>query len=154
MTRRLAPSCRNFCAGAAACLVAVAPRDGAEALDAPLAPPPAVPDDLDDAETVDEAFATLDDQRRRLTRGHGAALAERLVGLCEASLTGDARNADAAVRPRPMLLATIDAEALLDRDRTPGWLLHTLAGGRMMLMPPIGTMLASFFDLFGSPGLS
>ena len=33
--------------------------------------------------------------------------------------------------PRPLLLATVDLEALLDQARTPGWLLHTLAGGRM-----------------------
>ena len=29
------------------------------------------------------------------------------------------------------MLATIDLDALLDITRTPGWLLHTLAGGRM-----------------------
>ena len=61
-----------------------------------------------------------------LTREHGARLARRLRDLCEQSLAGDL---DAA--PRPMLLATIDLGSLLDRDTTPGWLLHTLSGGRM-----------------------
>jgi hypothetical protein len=32
-----------------------------------------------------------------------------------------------------LLLATIDLHALLDQDTTPGWLLHTLTGGRMKI---------------------
>lgn len=107
----------------------------AEGLDAPLGPPPTVPDDLEDQDSLDEAFDTLDQQRRNLTRRHGTALAERLVALCEASL-GDRTStqphgAASGTRPRPLLLATVGLEALLDGTRTPGWLLHTLAGGRM-----------------------
>ena len=98
----------------------------AEALDAPLAPPPAAPHDLTDDAAVAEAYDTLDEQRRQLTREHGARLARRLRDLCEQSLAGDP---DAA--PRPLLLATIGLDSLLDRDTTPGWLLHTLSGGRM-----------------------
>ena len=37
----------------------------AEALDAPLAPPPAAPDDLSDEDAVAEAYDTLDEQRRQ-----------------------------------------------------------------------------------------
>src|SRR5690606_31545153 len=55
----------------------------AEALDAPLAPPPATPDDLTDDEAVAEAYDTLDEQRRQLARQHGARLARRLLDLCE-----------------------------------------------------------------------
>ena len=100
----------------------------AEALDAPLGPPVAAPDDLDDADAVDAAFDELDQRRRDLVRGHGEALADRLVALCEDHLAGGAQKRPA---PRPLLLATVDLEALLDQTRTPGWLLHTLAGGRM-----------------------
>jgi hypothetical protein len=32
-----------------------------------------------------------------------------------------------------LLLATIGIDALLDQDATPGWLLHTLTGGRMKI---------------------
>ena len=60
----------------------------AEALDAPLGPPVAVPDDLDDADAVDAAFDELDARRRALVRGHGAAMADRLVALCEGDLAG------------------------------------------------------------------
>jgi hypothetical protein len=117
----------------------------AEALDAPLGPPVAAPDDLDDT-AVEHAHEQLDGRRRALTRGHGRRLADRLVGLCERDLAGTRPTAgaaatdapdDAAVAtgrtPRPLLLATVDLEALLDRTRTPGWLLHTLAGGRMRI---------------------
>ena len=107
----------------------------AEALDAPLGPPVAAPDDLSDQQAVDDAFDQLDTQRRALTLTHGTALADRLVALCEDHLAGHAGEpaVDGSDRPapRPLLLATIDLEALLDRARTPGWLLHTLAGGRM-----------------------
>ena len=102
----------------------------AEALDAPLGPPVAAPDDLSDDEAVDAAFDELDDRRRALIRGHGAALADRLVALCERDLAGTCDD-DGVTAPRPLLLATVDLEALLDQTRTPGWLLHTLAGGRM-----------------------
>ena len=44
----------------------------AEALDAPLAPPPATPDDLTDDGAVAEGYDTLDEQRRQLTRQYGA----------------------------------------------------------------------------------
>ena len=46
---------------------------------------------------------------------------------------GDGSGPDDTARPapRPLLLATVELEALLDQTRTPGWLLHTLAGGRM-----------------------
>ena len=101
----------------------------AEALDAPLGPPVAVPDDLDDQDAVDAALDQLDQRRRALVRGHGAALADRLVALCEDHLAGTSATERPA--PRPLLLATIDLDALLDATRTPGWLLHTLAGGRM-----------------------
>ena len=105
----------------------------AEALDAPLGPPVATPDDLDDADAVEAAFDQLDAHRRALTRGHGRRLADRLVALCERDLAGtDGTVAhDGAPTPRPMLLATVGLDALLDDVRTPGWLLHTLAGGRM-----------------------
>jgi hypothetical protein len=132
----------------------------AEALDAPLGPPVAAPDDLDDDTAVEHAHEQLDGRRRALTRGHGRRLADRLVKLCETDLAGarpdigdtpdsiglsgrsaagtDAERHDTPVpashrTPRPLLLATIDLEALLDRTRTPGWLLHTLAGGRMKI---------------------
>ena len=109
----------------------------AEALDAPLGPPVAVPDDLDDPDAVDAAFDELDERRRALTRGHGRALADRLVALCARDLAGtdgsrgSADGPGGASRARPLVVATIDLEALLDQNRTPGWLLHTLAGGRM-----------------------
>ena len=102
----------------------------AEALDAPLGPPVAPPDALDDSEAVDEAFDQLDARRRALTRGYGKALADRLVALCEADLAGTAGDGRA---PRPLLLATVDLEALLDDARVPGWVLHTLPGGRMKI---------------------
>ena len=102
----------------------------AEALDAPLGPPPAVPDDLDDPDAVEAAHDSLDEQRRALTRQHGQQLAERLVGLCEGSLAGRAGDGT-SIPPRPLLLATVDLASLLDQTRTPGWVLHTLAGGRM-----------------------
>ena len=102
----------------------------AEALDAPLGPPVAVPDDLDDPDAVDAAFDQLDERRRALVRGHGTALADRLVALCEDQLAGVSAAGERAA-PRPLLLATVDLEALLDQTRMPGWLLHTLAGGRM-----------------------
>lgn len=103
----------------------------AEALDAPLGPPPA-PEDLDDPDAVEAACDSLDEQRRALTRQHGQRLAGRLVELCEASLVGRTDDGT-AVPPRPLLLATIDIDSLLDRTRTPGWVLHTLAGGRMQV---------------------
>ncbi|HKJ56750.1 MAG TPA: hypothetical protein VJ978_12270, partial [Nitriliruptoraceae bacterium] len=111
----------------------------AEALDSGLAPP-ASPDDLDDLDDDAAAglFASLDDQRRAHTRDHGTRMARRLVDLCERALSGTLPStSDGAVpsgspgRARPLLLATIDADALLDATRTPGWLLHTLVGGRM-----------------------
>ncbi len=104
----------------------------AEALDAGLLPPSMAPEDLAqlDADEVDDLFDSLDDQRRSHTRLHGAQMARRLVDLCERSLAGSVTEADAP-RARPLLLATIGLEALLDATRTPGWLLHTLAGGRM-----------------------
>ncbi len=104
----------------------------AEALDAPLGPPVAVPGDLSDDDAVDAAFDQLDARRRAMTRQHGRAMADRLLGLCEDALAGRPDASDAEVAPpRPMLLATIDLDALLDQTRTPGWLLTTLAGGRM-----------------------
>ncbi len=125
----------------------------AEALDAALPAPSTAPRELDalDDDELDELFDSLDDQRRAHTRDHGASMAQRLVGLCERALamprsSGQHDNPDSThVNPdgeagtsarsarsaRPLLLATIDAAALLDDARTPGWLLHTLAGGRM-----------------------
>lgn len=103
----------------------------AEALDAPLGPPVAPPDDLADTDAVDAAFDQLDAQRRALTKHHGRRLADRLVALCEADLGGGAADPDARATARPLLLATVDLDALLDATRTPGWLLHTLAGGHM-----------------------
>jgi hypothetical protein len=109
----------------------------AEALatDAPPPSPPPVtgPDTLDDQE-LDGQYATLDDHARRHTRDHGGAMAARLVELCARDLAGSRGNeaSDGDPRPaRPLLLATVDLDALLDSTRTPGWLLHTLAGGRM-----------------------
>jgi hypothetical protein len=104
----------------------------AEALDAALGPPPAVDADdladMDDAD-VDTLVESLDDRRRAHTRQHGARMARRLVDLCAASLGG---APDAGGRAaRPLVVATVGLDALLDEDRTPGWLLHTLAGGRM-----------------------
>ena len=103
----------------------------AEALDAPVGPPVSVPDDLDDADAVDAAFDQLDERRAALSRGHGRALADRLVALCERDLAGTSPDDGEGRGARPMLLGTIDLDALLDQTRTPGWLLHTLAGGRM-----------------------
>ena len=104
----------------------------AEALDAALGPPPAVdPGDLTDMDggDVDALVDSLEDQRRAHTRQHGARMARRLVDLCAASLGG---TPHAGGRPaRPLVVATVGMDALLDADRTPGWLLHTLAGGRM-----------------------
>ncbi len=115
----------------------------AEAFDAALPAPPAAPthpnelDEFDD-EAVDDLFDTLDDQRRAHTRDRGSQMADRLVDLCERALAGGASHADdsndtggRSGRGRPMLQVVIDADALLDATRTPGWLLHTLAGGRM-----------------------
>ncbi len=108
----------------------------AEALDAALAPPPARDPHGLHPDEAEDLFATLDDQRLIHTRDHGARMAARLVDLCEHALApvgsgGDVANRLAPGRARPMLLATIDVDALLDGSRTPGWLLHTLAGGRM-----------------------
>jgi hypothetical protein len=122
----------------------------AEALDAPLGPPVTPPDDLDDTDAVDEALDELEARRETLTRHHGRRLARQLVSLCEHALAGHrptdgagepgssadggtGTNAGPASRPRPMLLATIGLDALLDQDATPGWLLHTLIGGRMKI---------------------
>lgn len=105
----------------------------AEALDVTLGPPPAV-DDVDgmDDDDVDVLFDTLDDQRRAHTREHGTRMARRLVDLCAAALAGNTPDGGSGGRPaRPLVVATIGLDALLDADRTPGWLLHTLAGGRM-----------------------
>ena len=71
----------------------------AEALDAPLGPPVKVPDDLDDADAVDAAFDELDQRRRDLVRGHGTALADRLVALCEDHLAGAAPRTYARAPP-------------------------------------------------------
>ncbi len=107
----------------------------AEALDAALAPPSVASEDLDGVEPddVDDLLDTLDERRRAHTREHGARMARRLVDLCERSLAPN--DGDAGVvgdgHGRPLLLATVDVEALLDAARTSGWLLHTLAGGRM-----------------------
>jgi hypothetical protein len=103
----------------------------AEAVAAPLGPPVEVPDDLD-ADAAAELFDTLDEQRRQRTKGHGARMARQLVDLCEQSLAGQRADSE-SVPSRPLLLATTSIDALLDRDRTPGWLLHTLAGGRMQV---------------------
>lgn len=111
----------------------------AEALDAALAPPPAVDADSLQPEDVDDLLNSLDDRRRTHTREHGGRMAARLVDLCEHALPASGPDGDAgrgpctASRARPLLLATIDLEALLDATRTPGWLLHTLAGGRMQV---------------------
>jgi hypothetical protein len=122
----------------------------AEALDAPLGPPVTPPDDLDDHDAVEEALDALEAQRETLTRHHGRRLARQLVNLCEHALAGHTgssdtgaagsssdggtgTNASPASRPRPLLLATIGLDALLDQDATPGWLLHTLTGGRMKI---------------------
>jgi hypothetical protein len=129
----------------------------AEALDAPLGPPVTPPDDLDDTDAVEEALDALEAQREMLTRHHGRRLARQLVSLCEHALAGHRptdgagepdSSADGgtgnnggpaqgttgtASTPRPLLLATIGLDALLDQDATPGWLLHTLAGGRMKI---------------------
>lgn len=104
----------------------------AEALDAPLGPPVALPDDLSDTEGVEAAFDEVEARRRALTCGHGAALADRLVALCERDLAG-ATGADEQRMARPLVLATVDVEALLDQSRVPGFLLHTLVGGRMQV---------------------
>lgn len=102
----------------------------AEALAAPLELPPAAPVDPTDDDAVDEAFDTLDDQRQRLNEGRGTRMAARLVDLCEQSLAG--QESDGRTTPaRPLVLATISVDGLLDADTSPGWLLHTLAGGRM-----------------------
>ena len=91
----------------------------AEALDAPLGPPVAVPDDRDGPDAVDAAFDELDTQRRALTRAHGAALADRLVTLCEDHLAGPAtagkpRAPPAAARDRrPRGAARPDTDARL-----------------------------------------
>ena len=101
--------------------------------------PPPTPDRRLDREALDDAeldglYATLDDRTRRHTRDHGAAMAARLVELCARDLAGDPTGAghDGDPRPaRPLVLVTVDLDALLDATRTPAWLLHTLAGGRM-----------------------
>lgn len=117
----------------------------AEALDAPLGPPVTAPDDRDDHAAVDAAFEQLDAQRRAVTRQHGAALADRLVALCQADLAGS--DTSQARPPRPLVLATVDLDALLDTTRTPGWLLHTLAGGRMKVS---ATALQQLVDARGA----
>lgn len=102
------------------------------------APPPdpatlaggASPSDLDPDE-LDDLVATLDDRRRAHTRDHGAAMATRLVDLCARDLAGGASTGDSTRRARPLVVATVDLDALCDAARTPGWLLHTVAGGRM-----------------------
>ncbi len=86
----------------------------AEALDAPLALPTA--DQVGDSHEAEAVY-----------RAHGRKLADRLVALCEQSLTGDAEGRPA----RPMAYVVTTADALCDADRTPGWLLTTLTGGKM-----------------------
>ena len=90
-------------------------------------------DDLDaddlDSDAIDGLYDTLDEAARSHTRGHGAAMAQRLVALCAAGST----ELDANGTHRPLVIATIDIDALCDATRTPGWLLHTLAGGRMQI---------------------
>lgn len=116
----------------------------AEALDTSLGPPPVTPDNLDvlDESEIDHLFDTLDEQRRTHTADNGRRLARSLVELCEHSLSGfqETTNGDNRTAgdghpgdARPLLVATIGLDALLDRNRTPGWLLHTLAGGRMKM---------------------
>lgn len=99
-----------------------------EAIDAPVGPPVAC--DLDDPDEVEQALDELDDRRRTLARQHGRALAGRLVGLCEDALAGHDHDGTAVpARPCAYVVSTLDA--LLDRDRTPGWLLTTLVGGHL-----------------------
>jgi hypothetical protein len=98
-------------------------------------PPPTTPHDLDVAQLrgddLESVYDTLDERRRAHTRDHGAAMAARLIELREGTLAGGGDDGGAARRARPLLLATIGVDALCDRVRTPGWLLHTLAGGTM-----------------------
>jgi hypothetical protein len=88
-----------------------------------------------------------------LTRHHGRRLARQLVTCVNTPWPATAPGPDehdpggqqlravaparrarhASARPRPLLLATIGLDALLDQDATPGWLLHTLTGGRMKI---------------------
>jgi hypothetical protein len=121
----------------------------AEALDAPLGPPVTPPDDLDDDDAVDEALDALEAQRETLTRHHGRRLARQLVSLCEHALAGHRSSDTGAAGEQlgrwhrherqgrlPAAAAAAGhhrADALLDQDATPGWLLHTLAGGRMKI---------------------
>lgn len=113
----------------------------AESLSADAEPPSAPttshgadPHDLDD-DQLDDRYDTLDEQARAHTRDHGAAMAARLVDLCARDLAGhpdsDHDGASSGRPARPLVLATIGLDALCDATRTPGWLLHTLAGGRM-----------------------
>lgn len=99
---------------------------------------PASPEELArlDQSEVHDLYATLDEQSRAHTRDHGAVMAARLVDLCSHELAGTSAHGDGAQphrTSRPLVIATIDVEALCDTTRTPGWLLHTLAGGRMKL---------------------
>ncbi|HKJ55535.1 MAG TPA: hypothetical protein VJ978_06065, partial [Nitriliruptoraceae bacterium] len=98
------------------------------------AEPPTAPvadlevDDLDD-DTVSRLYDTMDDAASAHTRDHGAATAQRLVALCSTEPTERGQGGPR----RPLVLATVDIDALCDASRTPAWLLHTLAGGRMKL---------------------
>ena len=100
-----------------------------EALHTPLGPPINRPDS-DDPEQAEQVLDELDARRRRLARQHGRRAAARLVQLCRDSLAGTTGDgARIPARPTALIVTTLDG--LLDRDRTPGWLLHTMAGGRM-----------------------
>ena len=100
----------------------------AEALDAPVGPPVAA--DLDDPDSVDAAYEQLDDRRRAFAQQHARDVAARFVNLCEDSLAGTTRDGT-RIPPRPTAFIVTTADALCDRDRTPGWLLTTLAGGTL-----------------------
>jgi hypothetical protein len=97
-----------------------------EALDAPLRPP-----SRDELDAIDEnaAGTSLDDEDRRAI-AHGRRLARRLVDVCEDALVGPCADGQPA-RPRPMAHIVVHADSLFDADRMPGWLLTTLAGGRL-----------------------
>ncbi|MBW3551758.1 MAG: HNH endonuclease [Proteobacteria bacterium] len=60
----------------------------------------------------------------------GVSTADRAQDEQRDSLAGTTTNGE-KVEPRPTALIVTTLDGLLDRDRTPGWLLHTMAGGRM-----------------------
>ncbi len=106
----------------------------AEALDAGIRPPPATThhhhDGHDDGDGDGDGGEALVRRQRRVWRHYARRRAARLAEVLRDSLAGHTDDGG-RVPARPSALITIDADSLCRRTAEAGWLLTTLAGGRL-----------------------